>query len=193
MEGKVTLPKPEVAAALPPRYQSESIAVAAPESPTAVVYLESDVAGAGGGAATNGPARMEQMNLQFRTGLLPVQKGTTVEFPNLDEGYHNVFSYSKIKRFDLGRYRKDEKPAWQIFDKAGVVKVYCEIHPHMRSTILVLDTPYFVKTDTNGNFRLDHLPAGKFTLKAWLSEKVVLEQSVDLASGKTARVDFPSK
>jgi hypothetical protein len=63
----------------------------------------------------------------------------------------------------------------------------------MRATILVLDTPYFTKTDTNGNFRLEHLPAGKFTLKAWLDEKTQRERAVDLSEGATLRVDFASK
>jgi hypothetical protein len=122
-----------------------------------------------------------------------VQTGTAVEFPNLDDSYHNVFSYSKTKRFDLGRYRKDEKPAAVVFDKAGVVKLYCEIHEHMRATILVLDTPHFTKSDTNRNFRLEHLPAGKFTVKAWLDEKTQLERAVELSDGATLQIDFAPK
>ena len=79
----------------------------------------------------------------------------TVEFPNLDDMYHNVFSYSKTKRFDLGRYRKDEKPGSVLFDKPGTVTVHCEIHDRMRGTVLVLETPYFVKTDAQGHYRLN--------------------------------------
>ena len=116
-----------------------------------------------------------------------------VEFPNHDDLYHNVFSYSKTKRFDLGRYRKDEKPAAQLFDKPGVVKLNCEIHEHMRGIILVLDTPYFTKTDTNGHYRLESLPAGRFTLKAWLNEKITLQREVELDTGKILVVDFPAK
>ena len=136
---------------------------------------------------------MEQRHFQFAPGILPIRTGTVVEFPNLDDGYHNVFSYSKPKRFDLGRYRKDEKPPSLVFDKPGVVKLFCEIHEHMRGTILVLDTPFFTKTDTAGGYRLEHLPGGKYTLKAWLDEKTVWEQPVELSDSDRLRVDFPRK
>ena len=144
---------------------------------------------------TNAPAPriLGQKNLQFAPALLPIQKGTVVEFPNYDDLYHNVFSYSKTKRFDLGRYRKDERPAAQLFDKPGVVKLNCEIHEHMRGIILVLDTPHFTKTDTNGHFRLEGLPAGRFTLKAWLNEKTSLQREVELEAGKTQHVAFSAK
>jgi hypothetical protein len=136
---------------------------------------------------------MEQKCYQFAPALLAIQTGTPVEFPNMDDGYHNVFSYSKPKRFDLGRYRKDEKPPTLIFDKAGVVKLYCEIHQHMRGTILVLDTPYFIKTGAKGDYRLEHLPAGKFTLVAWVDEKTEWERSVELRDGEVLHVEFTGK
>ena len=124
--------------------------------------------------------------------MLPIQVGTKVEFPNEDDTYHNVFSYSPAKRFDLGRYRPDERPIpWQLFDKPGLVILRCDIHEHMRAVILVLDTPYFVTTDTDGRFRLSGLPAGQFTLKAWLSSKTTLEVPVDLKTNSTLRVNLP--
>ena len=191
IEGRVTLlARIEPAAA--PRYPGGAVAVFAPVEPLpAVVYLEGNFPV----AATNQTvaAKVVQQQFQFLPAVLPVRTGTTVEFPNNDDSYHNVFSYSKAKRFDLGRYRKDEKPAAVVFDQAGAVKLYCEIHEHMRATILVLDTPHFTLTDTNGNFRLPHLPAGKFLLKAWLNEKTQLERPVELKDGETARVEFPSK
>jgi|ERR1051326_640763 plastocyanin len=191
IEGTVHLPKATPSASSPARYQNKIQGeVGPPDSPAAVVYLEGNFSA---DSATNAhSARMEQKHFQFAPGILPVQVGTSVEFPNLDDAYHNVFSYSKAKRFDLGRYRKDEKPAALVFDKPGVVKLYCEIHEHMRGTILVLDTPYFVKTDTAGKYRLEHLPIGKYTLKAWVDEKTVFERPVELKEGETIRVDFPS-
>lgn len=189
VEGKVQLPKATAAAAKPPRYQGQAAEVAPPDPLVAVVYLDGNFP-----AATNPPPKVElwQKGLQFRPGVLPVQVGTTVEFPNGDDLYHNVFSYSKTKRFDLGRYRKDDKPASQVFDKPGLVKLYCEIHEHMRGNILVLETPYFTRTDTNGVYRLENLPVGKYTLKAWVDEKTVLEQAVELANGKPLTVNFNS-
>jgi plastocyanin len=191
VEGTVSLPAPPAGAAALPRYPGQTIQPGPPDPPTAVVYLE----GSFPAASTNAPALriLGQKNLQFAPALLPVQKGTTVEFPNYDDLYHNVFSYSKTKRFDLGRYRKDERPAAQLFDKPGVIKLNCEIHEHMRGVILVLDTPYFTKTDTNGHYRLEGLPAGHYPLKAWLNEKTTRQADVDLETGKTRRVDFPAK
>ena len=188
VEGIVPLAKPAAVAPLNVRYQSKPGVPAAPAAPNvAVVFLEVP------GAPTNAtPAtvQMPQRNLAFSAGLLVIRRGTLVEFPNEDDLYHNVFSYSKAKRFDLGRYLKGEKPAAQLFDQAGVVKLYCEIHEHMRGTILVLDTPHFARTDTNGVFQLTGLPAGKFKLKAWVDEKTTLEREVELKPGTTARVDF---
>src|SRR5207248_11305232 len=96
---------------------------------------------------------------------LPIEVGTRVEFPNLDDTYHNIFSYSPTKRFDLGRYRPEERPIPSVvFDKPGLVTLRCDIHEHMRGLILVLSTPYFVMTDTAGRFRLVKLPAGTYQL-----------------------------
>lgn len=104
---------------------------------------------------------------------------------------HNVFSYSKAKRFDLGRYLKEEKPPVVTFDQPGVAKLYCEIHEHMRGTIFVLETPYFTKTDTNGVFRLPGLPAGRFKLKAWADEKNAFERDVEVKPGTPQCVNLP--
>ena len=189
-EGMVTLPPPPTAQKLSGRYAGQVGALAAPEPPTAVVFLEGAPVPADDKPATN-VVQVVQKGMQFGPGLIAVRKGTRVEFPNGDDFYHNVFSYSKAKRFDLGRFLKDEKPAAVTFDQPGVVKLYCEIHEHMRGTVIVLDTPYFVKTGTNGTYRLTGLPAGQFKLKAWVDEKLVHEQPVDLKPGATARVNFP--
>ena len=188
--GRVELPRATPSSTSPARYQGETIKPDAPEPPTAVVYLEGDFPKV---ASTNRVVRLGQTNLQFSAGLLPVQRGSLVEFPNMDGLYHNVFSYSKTKRFDLGRYLRDEKSPAQVFDQAGVVKVYCEIHDHMHSTILVLDTPYFVKTRPDGSYQMENLPAGKYVLKAWVNEKRVMERTVELEAGKKVQADFPAK
>jgi plastocyanin len=189
-EGRVALPKAVAQAKLNARYTGQAGALLPPEPPTAVVFLEGAPPPADDKPATN-VVRMVQQGMQFAPGLLAVRKGTRVEFPNQDTFYHNVFSYSKAKRFDLGRFLKDEKPAAVTFDQPGVVRLFCEIHEHMRGTVVVLDTPYFVKTDTNGGFRLDGLPAGQFKLKAWVDDKISHEQPVDLKPGATVRVNFP--
>src|SRR5208282_676279 len=136
--------------------------------------------------------QMVQKDLNFQPMILPVQAGTRVEFPNLDDTYHNIFSYSPAKRFDLGRYRSDERPIPSVvFDVAGLVTLRCDIHEHMRALILVLDTPHFVVTDAQGRYRLDGLPDGHFFLKAWLDSRTTLERPVDLKGGSVLRADFP--
>jgi plastocyanin len=192
IEGLVQLPEPKMERPLNARYQTNVEAPLTPTNPpSAVVYLEGDFHG--GEKIVSKGAEMAQKNIAFAPDLIAVHVGTVVDFPNMDDTYHNVFSYSKTKRFDLGRFRKDEKPVAVVFDKPGVVTVHCEIHDRMRGVILVLETPYFKKTDSAGRYRLEHLPAGHFLLKAWVSESEVREKPVDLKDGTTLHIDFPGK
>jgi hypothetical protein len=128
----------------------------------------------------------------FVPALLPVRAGTVVEFPNHDDMYHNIFSYSPVKRFDLGRYRHDEKPIPSVlFDRPGLVVLRCDIHEHMRGLILVLATPHFTMTGTDGSYRLTGLPPGRYTLKAWIDSRTTLARTVELQEGAPLHVDFP--
>ena len=194
VEGVVELPPPSMERMLNQRYGTTNAdAPLTPSNPpAAVVYLEGNFS-AKRSQAPDRVAQMAQKNMLFAPDLVAVAIGGTVAFPNLDDTYHNVFSYSKTKRFDLGRYRKDEKPATVNFDKPGVVTVHCEIHDRMRGTVLVLSTPYFQKTDSSGHYRLEHLPSGQFSLKAWVNEADVRERTVDLKGGAKIQVDFPKK
>jgi len=189
IDGTVTLPPARVIPAGEARYPGAPPSPAHVEQPLAVVFLEGTFS-----PATNPPpnAQIVQKNAEFIPSILPIRTGTSVEFPNEDDFYHNVFSYSKLKSFDLGRYKKDEKPPAVVFDKPGIVRLNCEIHEHMRAVIVVLDTPYFTTTTTNGNFHLENLPAGKYTLKSWIDEKHVREQPVELHDGDKLHVDFPA-
>lgn len=186
------LPAPTMERPLDQRYRTTEAPLTPSNPPAAVVYLEGDFA-SNVKPGIKGPAEMGQKDMLFSPDLIAVYVGSVVEFPNLDDTYHNVFSYSKTKRFDLGRYRKGEKPGAIVFDKPGVVTVHCEIHDRMRGTILVLKTPYFQKTDATGHYVLEHLPSGHFVLKAWLNEAEIRQQSVELKSGATLHVDFPAK
>ena len=191
IEGRVELPKGHAAPVVTRRYEIVTKGgVVSTDPPTAVVYLEGSVARAT--ATGTGTAQMAQKDLGFVTPLLPVIVGTKVEFPNLDDTYHNIFSYSDTKRFDLGRYRPDERPIpSEVFDKPGLVTLHCDIHEHMRGLILVLATPYFTQSDTGGRYRLAGLPPGRYTLKAWVSSKTTFERPVELTNGATLHVDFP--
>ena len=189
IEGRVALPKARIAPVMNKRYEIVSKAgVIATNPPVAVVYLD----GQFGSKPEGTIVRMEQKDLVFVPQLLPVQVGTRVEFPNLDDTFHNIFSYSRAKRFDLGRYQGDEKPVPSVlFDTPGLVSLRCDIHEHMRGIILVLATPYFVITDTSGNYSLKGLPAGTYKLRAWLDSKTSLEQTVVLEEETHLKVDLP--
>src|SRR2546430_15326089 len=151
LEGRVELPKSHSAPVQAKRYQIVTKGgVLSTQPPLAVVYLD----GAFPQPASLPMKQVAQKDLTFLPSLLPVQVGTKVEFPNLDDTYHNIFSYSPAKRFDLGRYRPDERPIpSEVFDTPGLVTLRCDIHEHMRGLILVLNTPYFVVTNPDGRFR----------------------------------------
>jgi len=191
VEGRVDLPKTKSAPVMAKRYEIVTAGgVLSTSPPLAVVYLD----GSFPKPASLPTKQVAQKDLAFLPSLLPIQVGTRVEFPNLEKDtYHNIFSYSPAKRFDLGRYRPDERPVpSQIFDVAGLITLRCDIHEHMRGLILVLDTPHFTITDESGHFRLTTLPAGHYTLKAWVDSRTTRAQSVDLKSGATVHVDFPA-
>ena len=189
VEGRVVLPKAESAPVVQQRYEIVSKeGTVATNPPLAVVYIEGPFPRTEAAAVV----QLAQKDLAFIPSLVPVQAGTRVEFPNYDDTFHNVFSFSPAKRFDLGRYRPTDTPVpSQVFDLPGLVTIRCEIHQHMRALILVLDTPYFVLTDAEGNFRLTGVPAGTREVKAWINSKVTRTRALEIVPGTTVRVDFP--
>jgi plastocyanin len=189
VEGRVELPKSHSAPVQAKRYEIVTKGgVLSTQPPLAVVYLD----GTFPRPASSATKEVVQKDLTFVPALLPIRVGTKVEFPNLDDTYHNIFSYSPAKRFDLGRYRAEERPIpTQVFDKLGLVTLRCDIHDHMRGLILVLNTPHFVMTDMDGHFRLSGLPAGHYTLKAWIDSRTTREKPVELKDSQTLRVDLP--
>jgi plastocyanin len=189
VEGRVELPRSRSAPVQAKRYEIVTKGgVLSTQPPVAVVYLD-------GASLRRAPLPMKeitQKDLTFIPAILPIQVGTAVEFPNLDDTYHNIFSYSPAKRFDLGRYRPEERPIPSVvFDKPGLVTLRCDIHEHMRGLILVLNTPYFAMSDNAGHFQLEGLPSGHYTLKAWIDSRTTREKPVDLKNGQTLHVDFP--
>jgi plastocyanin len=187
----VKLPKASAGPVMAKRYEIVSTGgVLAPNPPLAVVYLEGSFPEAGAPAGS----QVIQTNYTFVPALLAVRAGTKVEFPNHDDSFHNIFSYSPTKRFDLGRYRPEDRPIpWQVFDKPGLVTLRCDIHEHMRGLILVLDTPYFVMTDPQGRFKLTGLPEGSYVLKAWINSKTTLQSPVRLTNGAALSIELPAK
>jgi plastocyanin len=117
--------------------------------------------------------RMDQKDESFVPHVLAIVAGTTVDFPNNDHTYHNVFSLSKTKTFDLGRYAVGRSKSVR-FDRPGIVRVFCDIHSHMSAFILVFAHRYFSVSDSEGGYRLENVPPGTYNVVAW-NESAPLE------------------
>jgi plastocyanin len=148
----------------------------APEPPRAVVYLERAPIAA---FEEDVPPRrrMDQRNETFVPHLLTVATGTVVDFPNNDSTYHNVFSLSKAKRFDLGRYARGHSKSVR-FDTPGIVRVFCDIHSHMSAFVLVFNHPYYATTDADGRYRIGSVPPGTYNVVAWYEGQIRDTRSV---------------
>jgi plastocyanin len=152
----------------------------------AVVFLRAPV-GPSPAAAPPRSAVMDQIDKQFVPHVLPIAVGTEVRFPNHDQIHHHVYSFSRVKSFDLPLSKGEEAPP-VLFDAPGVVKVGCNIHDWMNGVILVVPSAAFTVTDDGGAFVLRDLPAGDVTLAAWheASESGVDESSRRITVGDGA-------
>jgi plastocyanin len=130
----------------------------------AVVHLTGDVLPAA--RLPMAPPTMAQKDRMFEPSVVAIPVGGAVSFPNRDPFFHNVFSYSRTRSFDLGRYPEGETHE-VIFEEAGIVPVFCEIHYSMRAYIHVLDTPYFAVSDLSRRFRIPDVAPGDYTLHVW--------------------------
>jgi plastocyanin len=171
-------------------YPSRSIgrhdAPGAPEIRNVVVYLKDPPFH---GTLTASRVELHQQNETFVPHVLAITKGSTVEFPNDDPFFHNVFSFSSAASFNLGRYpRGQSKP--QKFTKAGLVKVFCDIHSHMSASILVLDHPYFDVPSVDGVYELADVPAGQYTIVGWHERVGERTTVVHVQAGRASTVDL---
>jgi plastocyanin len=136
-----------------------------PDRRVAVVYLETAPRGAF--EERPGPTVvLDQRNENFVPHVLAITTGTSVEFLNSDRTYHNVFSLSKLNSFDLGRYPPGRSKSVR-FDHPGIVRVFCEIHSHMNAFILVFAHRHFAVTGVQGEYRIDGIPPGTYTVSVW--------------------------
>ena len=134
--------------------------------------------------------RVAQQGAVFTPHILPVLAGTTVEWPNHDDIFHNVFSDSDTKKFDLDLYKGNPPEKRVTFDKAGKVDVYCSIHANMHCVVLVMENPYFAMTDADGHFTIPNVPAGKYKLKAWHERLPADEREITVPASGAVNADF---
>ena len=153
-----------------------------------VVFLQ---AGAGGAAPADPDtvAVMAQLRERFDPHVLPVRQGTRVEFPNYDDVYHNVFSLSRARTFDLGRYPQGATRS-VTFDRPGIVQVFCHIHADMSGIVMVLPNAFFTAPDTTGRYVLENIPAGEYTIVGWHERTRPVSYRVRVVAGQTTTIDF---
>lgn len=133
-----------------------------------VVYVDT-VAGKTFPAPTQ-HVTIDQKGLMFVPHIVAVQQGTTVEFLNSDSVAHNVFwisiSGNKKLGHNLGTWPKGQRQSFK-FDNPGVVPLLCNVHPEMAAYVIVSPTPYFAETDKSGEFKIENVPDGSYSVTAW--------------------------
>jgi plastocyanin len=148
----------------------------------AVVWIENVPAAADTAHHPKQP-RLAQKDQCFNPRVLAVAPGTAVDFPNMDAIFHNVFSASPIKRFDLGKYPRGQSKR-VTFDKPGLVHVYCDIHSNMEAFILIVPTRAFTQPSASGSFVTPELPPGRYVLHVWHPDVPEMTRDIEVpASG----------
>jgi plastocyanin len=159
----------------------------AAERARVVIYV--DGPGALDPAGSHPVPAIEQKDRRFVPELLVVSAGSAVSFPNLDPVFHNVFSLSKPKSFDLGNYPKDQTRTVAL-TRPGIEFVNCHLHPNMSATIVVTPNEWHATADRAGRFTLHNVPAGPRTIVAWHKAAGSIRQNVDVVPGRGATVEF---
>ena len=178
--------KPLPSTAYPHRTVGDHEAPSVPEIRNVVVYLNDAMYR---GALPVRHAELRQEHETFIPHTIAITRGSSVDFPNGDSFFHNVFSLSRAANFNLGRYERGQSRARE-FTKAGTVKVYCDIHSHMSATILVFDHPYFTVPELDGSFELPAVPPGDYTIVGWHERVGERTERVRVEAGKAASIDL---
>jgi plastocyanin len=170
--------------------------VAGKPTPDVVVSVEgisAETAKAQISAGKPKKAVMDQREMKFIPHVLPVLVGTTVDFPNHDTIWHNVYSKGGAKDFDLGLYPPG-KTGSTTFEKPGVVRILCNAHPNMEAFIVVKEHPFFSSADKGGNYRLDGVPLGKYRIQVWHPQLGSTDAGVELVrAGEVLELNFDLK
>jgi plastocyanin len=134
--------------------------------------------------------RVTQKSAMFTPHVLPVMAGTTVEWPNDDEIFHNVFSMSEAKQFDLDLYKGNPHDKRVTFDKTGRVDVFCSIHANMHCIVLVLQNPFYALPDDRGHYSISNVPPGTYKLKAWHERLPAQTKEIVVTETGETKTDF---
>src|ERR1700729_1513313 len=192
---KKKLTRPSVTAAVSAYQRGTAVKLGkdAEEDPLAyertrvVVYLEG--AGAGAGDSAIPVEQVQQLDRRFMPDLVVVPVGSTVSFPNMDPIFHNIYSLSKSKTFDLGSYDKGETRKVS-FPKPGIVEVYCHLHPNMQATVVVTPNRWYARPDKDGQYRIPDVPPGQYTVVAWHKSAGFFRKTVVVSEDQNAAADF---
>jgi plastocyanin len=133
---------------------------------------------------------IQQKEKRFVPRWAVVQRGTTIEFPNNDNIYHNVFSLSSGNSFDLGLYNSSSEAKTHVFNEAGAVDIYCNIHPQMAASTLVVPNHYFSKVKADGTYEIVGVPGGKRKVVAWAPGSHLTAQWVEVEGGGNAELNL---
>jgi plastocyanin len=188
IRGRVTVPNVPAGLSRPTVAEPSSASHPAVNRRRVVVYLEAAPRQAFG-ELPPGRARMDQRAEQFSPRVLAVTAGTTVDFPNNDRTFHNVFSLSRVRSFDLGRFAPGRTGSVR-FDRPGIVPVFCDIHSHMSAFILVFSHPFFAVSDDDGQYVIEGVPAGTYALVAWSELGTATPRRVTVPENASVEADF---
>jgi plastocyanin len=172
------------AGAYPGRAVAVGVAHDGSELPNVVVFVKAP-------PTPSAPGRLaiRQVDEEFAPHLLAITAGSTVDFPNEDFLFHNVFSLSRLATFDLGRYPRGHSKS-RTFDRAGLVKVYCHLHSHMSAIVRVFDHPFFTIPDAEGRFTIPGLAPGRHDVVAWHERVGEVRLPVVVEAGRHTPVSF---
>ena len=189
IEGVIRLGIPQRAALPSGVYAPRTVTrpVPRPGTTSDVVVFIRDLPAAGPLPVTH--TSMVQRDEAFEPRVVAITRGSSIDFPNADPFFHNVFSLSSGAVFDLGRYKQGDSRT-RVFTHPGLVKIYCHVHSQMSASILVLDNAYFTRPRADGAFALDDVPAGTFRISAWQERLGETVASVLVKPGQTTHVEF---
>ena len=153
-----------------------------------VVYLE------GAGIKKEYPppqeaSLLDQKNLVFLPRVLPILKGTTVKFLNSDDVQHNIFAPGRVEKFNLGTWGKDGKKE-RTLNKPGEIIILCNVHSEMVAYIIILENPFYFKTDEDGHFKIENIPPGDYQLRTWHEKMKLAPQKITVTGGETTEVNL---